>query len=261
MLALLTGFPHRLAGLPEGATVKPHPAPFRGAVAGFLALALAAPAIGCAKTDVDVTRRTVGALPKPDRVVVRNFAVTRREVELDAGIAPSMIRAVSGEVESSDAIHVGHAAADALADELVKQLNEKKILAVRGDRTTPVTSITAILVGQFRTLDEGNQTLRTLVGFGLGGSEVRAHAQVVQGGVLIASADTTANSGTKPGAAVTLGVGAAAGTAATAAAVTAGTTTVSELFMTSVNAGARRTARENADTIEEAYEERGWLAD
>lgn len=235
-------------------------AAFRAAAAGCLLLALAALAVGCAKTDVDVTRRPVSALPRPDRVVVRNFAVTRQEVELDAGIAPSMLRAVSGEVASTEAVAVGHAAADALADELVKQLNDKRIPALRGTRSTQVSSITAIIVGQFRTLDEGNQTLRTLVGFGLGGSEVRTRTEVYQGGVLIAVADTLANSGYKPGAAVTLGVGAAAGNAAVAAGVAAGTTTVSELFLTSVNAGARRTAREIADEIEKAYEKRGWLA-
>jgi hypothetical protein len=235
------------------------PTPLRGAALGLLALG--AFAIGCAQTDVDVTRRTVNALPMPDLVVVRNFAVTKQEVELDAGIAPSMIRAVSGEVEGTDAVKVGHAAANALAEELVKELNEKKIAAVRGDRSMRVGSTTAIIVGQFQTLDEGNQTLRTLVGFGLGGSEVRTHVETYQGGMLISEADTSANSGYKPGAGVTLGIGAAAGSAVTAAAVAAGTTTVSELFMTSVNAGARRTAREIADKIEEAYEKRGWLPD
>ena len=239
---------------------QPHTS-HRGTAAGLLVLALGAFAIGCAQTDVDVTRRTLNALPRPDRVVVRNFAVTRSEVELDGGIAPAMVRAVSGEVESTEAQKVGHAAADALADELTKKLVEKGIPAVRGDRSTRVSSTTAILVGQFRTLDEGNQTLRTLVGFGLGGSEVRTHTQVYQGGLLIAEADTSANSGYKPGAGVTLGVGAAAGTAATAAAVAVGTTTVSELFMTSVDAGSRRTAREIADEIEEAYKKRGWLED
>ncbi len=233
----------------------------QGAAAGLLALAFGVFASGCAKTDVDVTRRTLSPLPIPDQLVVRNFAVTRNEVELDGGIAPAMVRAVSGEVESVEAQNVGHAAADALADELVKRLVDKGIPAVRGDRSLRVSSTTAIVVGQFRTLDEGNQTLRTLVGFGLGGSEVRTHAQVYQGGMLIAEADTLANSGYKPGAGITLGVGAAAGSAVVAAGMAAGTTTVSELFMTSVNAGARRTAREIADEIVKGYEKRGWLAD
>lgn len=235
-------------------------AAFRGAAAGLLALALAGFAFGCAPTKVDVTRRTLNDLPQPDRVLVRNFAVTQDEVELDGGIGPTLARDVQGEVESTDAQKVGRAAADALADELVKKLVDKGIPAERADRSMLVTSTTAVIIGQFLTLDEGNQTLRTLVGFGLGGSKVRTRMQVYQDGLLIAEAETSADSGYKPGAGVTLGVGAAAGTAATAAAVAAGTTTISEIFMTSVEAGARRTAREIADKIHEAYVRRGWLA-
>ena len=202
----------------------------RSAASGLFALALAAFAIGCAQTNVDPNQCSLSLLPKPDRVVVRNFAVTRSEVEVDDDIAPSMLRAVSGEVTATDAQKVGHAAANALADELVKKLVEKGIPAVRGDRSTPVSSSTAIVVGQFQTLDESHPTGRTLVGFGLGGSEVRAHVQVYQGGVLIGETDTSAD-----------------------------TTTVSEQIMTSVDAEARRTARQIADEIQEAYGRRGWL--
>jgi hypothetical protein len=234
----------------------------RNSAAGWLAsCALALGAIACAQTDVDVTRRTLSDLPQPDRVLVRDFALTRADVELDGGLGPSMMRAIEGEVESEDAKMVGRKAADSLADELTKELVKKGIPAERGDRSTPLSRSTAVIVGQFVTLDEGNQTLRTLVGFGLGGSEVRTRMRVYQGGLVVAEADTSANSGYKPGAAVTLGAGAAAGTAATAAAVAAGTTTVSEVFMTSVDAGARRTAREIADEIEKAYKKRGWLPD
>jgi hypothetical protein len=118
-----------------------------------------------------------------------------------------------------------------------------------------------VIIGRFVTLDEGNQTLRTLIGFGIGGSEVRTQARIYQRGMLIAEADTSANSGYKPGAAVTLGAGAAAGTAAVAAGVATGTTAVSEVFLTSVEQASRRTAREIAHKIEAAYEQRGWLAD
>jgi hypothetical protein len=239
--------------------VQRHHVRIRSAARGLLALGLGALASGCAQTDVHVTRRTLSELAEPDRVLVRDFAVTRAEVELDAGIAPELMREASGEVESAEARKVGHAAAEALADELVKALVEKGIPAERATRGAPISRTTAVIIGQFQTLDEGNQTLRTLIGFGLGGSEVRTRARVYQDGLLIAEADTSANSGYKPGAGVTLGAGAAAGTAAAAAGVAAGTTTVSELFMTSVDAGARRTAREIADRIHEAYEKRGWL--
>jgi hypothetical protein len=228
--------------------------------ASALALLLTLLATACAQTGVDVTRAPSGDLPKPDRVLVRNYAVTSSEVELDAGLGPSLLRDFSGDVESEDARKVGRAASDALAEELVKQLNEKGIPAQRANRGTPYGPTTLMIAGQFVTLDEGNQTMRTLVGFGIGGSEVRTITKLFQGGRLVAEAETSADSGYKPGAAVTLGAGAAAGTAAVAAGVAAGTTTVSELTMTSVEAGSRRTAREIADRIHSAYVKRGWLA-
>jgi hypothetical protein len=78
---------------------------------------------------------------------------------------------------------------------------------------------------------------------------------------LVAEAETQAESGKKPGAGVTLGMGAAVGSAGTAAAMAAGTTAVSELFLTSVEADAKRTGNELAERILRAYRERGWLAD
>jgi hypothetical protein len=229
-------------------------------LASALALALAMTATACAPTSAEVTRAAPAGLPKPDRVLVRNYAFTRSEVELDGGLGPSLLRSVSGEATTQEERDAGQAASNALAEELVKQLQENGIPAERANRQTPYGPTTLMIAGQFVTLDEGNQTVRTVIGFGLGGSEVRTITKVFQGGRLVAEGETVAKSGYKPGAGVTLGAGAAAGTAAVAAGVAAGTTTVSELMMTSVEVGARRSAREIADRIHQAYVERGWLA-
>jgi hypothetical protein len=146
-----------------------------------------------------------------------------------------------------------------MADEMVKELRGAGIPAERMPRSAPYDPRALVVTGRFLTMDEGNQTLRTLVGFGAGGSEVRTQAQFWMGGRLVAEGETTARSGRKPGAAVTLGVGAAMGTAATAAAVAAATTGISEGLLTSVEADARRTGSELADRIVRAYRERGWL--
>lgn len=151
------------------------------------------------------------------------------------------------------------AAADALADELTKKLREAGLPSQRSSGRVALTPETLVIAGKFLTLDEGNQTLRTLVGFGAGASQVRTRVQAWMDGQLVAEAETDAKSGKKPGAAVTLGAGAALGTAATAAAVAAATTGVSELLLTSVQADARRTGGEIADRILCSYRERaGW---
>lgn len=228
----------------------------RVATAAFALLALA----GCASTDVTQTRRA-GALPEPDRVLVRNFAVTLADVELDRGVGPIVWRDAQGEVAGDASIQLGRAASDALAEALVEKLREAGIPAARAGRNAPVDPDALTITGKFLTMDEGNQTLRILVGFGAGASEVRTRTQAWLGGQLVAEAETTAKSGRKPGAGVTLGAGAALGTAATAAVVAAGTTAISEGLLTSVQADARRTGDEIAERIIRAYGERGWLAD
>lgn len=220
---------------------------------------LAAFAAGCASTDVEQTRRPL-ALERPDRILVRNFAITMADVELDSGLGPTIARDVTSEVEDSDSKQLGRAASDALADELTTKLREAGLPAERSQGRVAVTPTTLVIAGKFLTLDEGNQTMRTLVGFGAGASHVRTRLQAWMDGQLVAEAEIEATSGKKPGAAVTVGAGAAAGTAGTAAAVAAGTTTVNELFLTSVEADARRIGREIASRIVRAHRERGWLA-
>ena len=215
----------------------------------------------CAPTNVNQTRRASASLAKPDRILVRNFAVTASEVELDRGIGPTIARDAQGEIASDKSVQLGHAAANALADELVVKLRDAGLPAERSTGRVSLTPTTLVIAGKFLTIDEGNQTMRTLVGFGAGASEVRTRVQAWMDGQLVAEAETTAESNKKPGAAVTLGAGAAMGTAATAAAVAAGTTGISELMLTRVEADAKRTARELADRIIRAYRERGWLAD
>jgi hypothetical protein len=230
--------------------------PGRLAAAAFALVALA----GCASTTIEQTRRA-GELRQPDRVLVRNFAVTLSDVELDRGVGPTLWRDAQGEVAGSQSLQVGQAASNALAEALVGKLRDAGIPAERAGRNTPVDPRALTITGRFVTMDEGNQTMRTLVGFGLGASEVRTRAQAWLDGRLVAEAETAAKSGRKPGAAVTMGAGAAVGSAATAAAVAAGTTGISEGLLTSVQADARRTGNEIAERIIRAYRERGWLAD
>jgi hypothetical protein len=126
---------------------------------------IAALTIGCASTSVEQTRRA-GALEKPDRILVRNFAVTMADIELDRGLGPTIARDAAGEVEGGGQVKLGRAAADALADELTQKLREAGLPAQRSTGRVALTPTTAVISGKFLTLDEGNQTMRTLVGFG-----------------------------------------------------------------------------------------------
>jgi hypothetical protein len=221
---------------------------------------LASIALGCASAALKPVHRP-GELPEPERILVRDFAVTQNDVALDRGIVPTMSRDAQGELRSTQAERLGRAASNALAEELVARLRKAGLPAQRSRGDPALTPTTLVITGKFLTIDEGNQTLRTLVGFGTGASHVKTRAQAWMDQQLVAEAVIDAKSGRKPGAGVTVGAGAAAGTLATAAGVAAGTTTVSELMLTSAQADAKRTAREIADRIILAYRERGWLPD
>jgi uncharacterized protein (DUF2252 family) len=122
----------------------------------------------------------------------------------------------------------------------------------------------AVLIeGQFLSIDEGNRTERVVIGLGAGRTSVQALVQVYQtrptGMVRLEEFATTARSGYKPGAAETMGMGAAAGTLAVSAAVTAGGAIASEALGANIEADARRTASDVAEQLQNYFAQQGWI--
>ena len=220
-----------------------------------LALALVG---GCAGAKVDPTMTSNRPLPRPDFIIVNNFAVTPGEVKLDRGLMATAARDEKGRDPNEEEAKVGHYVAERLSVTLVEELRDKGITAVRAGPGVAPGNTTVILNGQFMTIDQGNQSERVWIGFGMGGSELRTRIQAIQAGELIAQADTSTKSSLKPGMLTSAGASAAAGTG-TALAVGAATTGFSEVFMSTVEADARRTAKEVAKKIHQGYVNRGWL--
>ncbi len=121
----------------------------------------------------------------------------------------------------------------------MKELRNYGISAYRVNEAPLPSATTASIRGQFMQIDQGNRTLRTAVGFGLGGSQVQS---------------------LKPGMGVMLGAGAVAGTIATTAAVSGGLTVASETLSATVEADAKRTAKEAANKVADYYKRQGWIA-
>jgi len=214
---------------------------------------------GCAGAKVDATK-TSGPLAKPDMIVVNNFAVTPSEVKLDEGLLATAMRDDKNREPNAEEKRVGYLVSEKLASTLVEELREKGIHAVRPGANVQPSGTTVTLNGEFLTIDQGNQSERVWVGFGMGGSELRTRIQAVQNGQLVAQADTKTKSSLKPGMLASAGTAAAAESGA-ALAVGAASTGVSEAFMATVEADARRTAKEVAEKIHRAYVNRGWLAE
>jgi Domain of unknown function (DUF4410) len=213
---------------------------------------------GCASAKVSQTKSTPGALPRPDMVVVFDFAVTSAEIKLDQGLMQKAMRDDSSRSLSTEENQVGHLVANKLADELVKELRKEGIAAVRPGSQLSPSRTTGFLTGQFVTIDQGNQTQRNMIGFGLGGTELRTRIQLSQEGQLVAEAETSTKSSLKPGMLVSAG---AAGAAQSVVPLVVGgaAVVVSEKFTATVEADASRTAKEIVKRMKNAYQARGWL--
>jgi hypothetical protein len=220
------------------------------------ALMIAAVALtGCASADVKPTKRASGNLPKPDMIIVNDFAVSPEDVKLDGGAMASVARDASSATPTEEEIKVGRMVADRLAVKLVEELRKSGINAARAGGVAQPSETTAVINGQFITVDQGNQSARTWVGFGLGGSQLRTRLQISQGGQLVAASETATKSSLKPGMLVSIASGSGA-----AVAVGAAGTVANETLLATVEADAARTAAEVAKRIKKAYVDRGWMA-
>jgi hypothetical protein len=214
---------------------------------------------GCASADVEPEQAASRTLPRPDMIIVHDFAVTPDEIQLDQGVMATVYRDSQARSPNADQARAGHAVADQLAQKLVDQLNRNGIPAARARSGARPTSITAVIKGQFVTIDQGNQSERVWIGFGMGGSELCTRGQAFQNGQMISQFETRTKASMTPGMVVGLATGAAAGSVGTSAVTGAAGAGFSETFLASVEADAARTADAMARKIFNYYVERGWL--
>lgn len=233
-----------------------------GRRAGLLGLSLLLVA-GCAKATTSPMQLAPEGIARPDRILVYDFAVNAREVTLDRGLGPRLAREGGAATQSEEELRVGRAVSEALARHLVEELRGLGIETARATGGPLPTDITVSVTGRFLSIDQGDRTKRTVVGFGLGGSEIRAWVQIYQSAGtrtrLLAEGETVTESSMKPGLGVLLPVGAAAGTLGTTAVVAGGTTVVSEAALATVEADAKRAAKDIAERIAGYYRRQGWL--
>jgi hypothetical protein len=206
---------------------------------GLLTAAAVAAALLGACTSVDVTPG-VGAterLPRPDRVLVYNFAVTRGEIQLDA-VGSAIARNIDGTADSAQERDVGHAVAGALAKHLVTSINGMGLYAQRASGPVPPVGNDVLIMGQLVSIDEGSATERMVIGLGAGRSSVEAHVQVYESeagrSIPIESMIGTAKSTLMPGAAETMGVGALTGHLLVSTAITAGSQVANQTLSANV---------------------------
>jgi len=234
-------------------------------LAGLL-IGVALLAAACGPASVQSTSQVSGHFPRPNAILVYDFAVTPDEVQLDEGISAQVkqeFQQYQGTPRTAQEIKIGHAVANAVAAELVTAIQGYGLPAERALGWPSAQGNTLMIKGQFTSIDEGNRTERVLIGFGTGRTSVRANVQVFEltreGTRKVESLQADAKSGYKPGMAMMMGVGAVAGNLVASTAVSGAVSAGSEVSWSTVDADGKRLAKNVAKNLGQLFVNQGWI--
>lgn len=215
---------------------------------------------GCASSEVSGYRPYQGHIPRPDRILVYDFAAVPSELPPPVDIAG---QGVAAPPLTPAQLTAGRALGEAVATRLTADLQNIGLPAVRAEGQPAARVGDGLLAGYFLIVDPGNATERVVLGFGAGGAQlttvVRGYLMTGDGLRPLGSGQVDAGSGKMPGGAVPLVVtaitanpiGLAVGGAAKAYGELSGSETI--------DGAAERTAQEIAGKIRLTAERQGWL--
>jgi Domain of unknown function (DUF4410) len=228
-----------------------------------MAMLAAAMLTGCASTEITTDDVSWKAEPKPDQLIVFDFAASPDEVKLDHGLIADVRELVNREPRTVQEKKIGHSVADALAEALVADLRKAGLPAVRAVHVVEPGVRPLQVKGQILSVDEGNRTRRVIVGLGVGRSTVETRVQLYEAirgrAQLLEQMTATTRSGRKPGMAEMIGVGALTGHIITSTVLSGAASGASEALSANVDALSKTMAKKLSAKIVEYYQERGWL--
>lgn len=218
---------------------------------------------GCTQSSSQL--ETVAPMPRPQIVVVQNFAVAPGEVQLDPGLSGTIDETLHANTlppNTAKEAQVGRQVADALAEKLVIEIRDLGFQAQRGSALPPGYSTGLIVSGQFVGINQGDRAERVAIGLGAGRSDVRVRAQLFDvgpnGRQLADEIEVDAKSGLAPGMAETMGAGAVAGHLVASTLVSTGVQVADESLGASVVADSDRAAKGIAKQLAVFFGEQGW---
>lgn len=151
-------------------------------------------------------------LTKPTAIVVYNFAATPEEVKLNSAAFNRVRVKVSG-AQEDEKTKLAHKITDDFGESLIRDLKKAGLPVSRGVAGEPAPDNSLVVQGDFLLIDEGNRARRMTIGLGAGASKVVAHVECYlkepDKNVMITEFKVTSQSSRKPGAAETMGAGAA----------------------------------------------------
>jgi hypothetical protein len=220
----------------------------------------------CGPTKVQQEKMTLTQLPRPDLILVYDFAVSPDEVKLDTGLSAELkqkYEKYKGTSRTAEEIKVGHKVADAVAKELVKKIRSYGLMADRGFGLPQGKGKTYLIKGQLLSIDEGNRTERVVIGLGAGRTSVQANVQMYEltpeGLKRVDDMRGTAKSGRKPGMGEMMGVGAIAGHLLTSTVISGTLAGATEMTSATVEADGKRLAEDIAADLGKFFVDQDWI--
>jgi hypothetical protein len=215
-------------------------------------------AAACGTTRVHPQHESVHAgLPRPNRILVHDLATSEADVTPNKGMT-----------SHSSAKHqrstIAREAVNAFGDDLVEQLRKLGFNAVRAERGAPVGVDDLVIDGAFVVITEGSRLKRIVIGFGSGKSVIDTQVHVSQGPERRHLLDFTthSDSGSLPGAAVTLPVGAAVtGGVGVGAVATTSAVAGIKAHRSKTAQMAGRSGEQAADYLSQYFAKQGWISE
>jgi len=221
---------------------------------------------GCARTTVQPEQETyLTNLPPPSVVLVHKFGVNLNEVTTTQGLYGKAVDAIDQETTGEAAAQLGQEVSNSLADELVAQINGLGLPAQRATPGTFIPQNALVITGYFTDIDAGNKARQLVIGLGVGKAEIDSQVQVLSasgGGYrTLLEFKTHADSGEMPGAAVTMGAGAAAQGGLTAGMAAANVAVGGvKAYRSAMGAMASRSADKAAAYLSKFFADQGWIS-
>ncbi len=226
----------------------------------LLGLLLALP--GCSSIQVSDHNPYQGPeLPRPDRIIVYDFAVTPEDMPAFAKAGKSYVppSAPLNAEELATARKLGAQ----IAEELVAQIDRMGLSAVRSAGQPPPALNDIVLVGYFGRINQGSTLERVVIGFGEGDAQVNTHVEgyrmTEDGLVMVGSGATSSKGGKGPG--LILPTVVTVATANPIGLIVGGTVKAGEALAGKGTAEdtAKQTASKIAEVLKERFQQQGWI--
>lgn len=217
---------------------------------------------GCASSKVtqSESHATGEAIPRPDRIIVYDFAASPDDVDATAWITGRYGHRETP--QTAEEIALGRELAARVSEILVERISRLGIPAERAAGSAPPAIGDILITGQFVTVDEGSRAGRVLIGFGAGAGELRTHVEgyLVEetGHRLLGSREIKSEGGKTPGMAVPV-IGSLAMQSPVGLVVGGVMNIAKESGPETIQDAADRTAREIASELKIAFEREGWI--